>query len=433
MQLRRSLWFAVLGLSACSLGGEGDAVQSHPMQQPGPVASSTPAAADSGSAAGEGGLAMMRASADSPGASTAAAGSPGTTGVGPSPGVGGVAEAGSGAAGAPAAGASAPAGAAADGGAGAAGLMSADGPLLAQCEGGSVEACSSFLTASGVDIPLGPYGAVMEPNVGAGFENAIASGDSDNNATCSGFTALFGADPEQTAMLLDTGALDFAIYTVYRPVNLVEGETYPILTWGNGTCAAPEGYGALLRYVASHGFFIVAPNSRWVGSGEAQRKGIDFMLAANEDSTSPYYRKLDPERIGAMGHSQGGQGTVAATSDDRIKAAILWNGGSSANGKPFLMVTGDRDIGDPNVASVASSVQSAEKAAYLFYHMIPMEGSAPGHLTLMQQPERVVEPAVAWWKLILNNDPEAKSFFVGADCKLCGQDAEFEFGAKGLE
>ena len=122
-----------------------------------------------------------------------------------------------------------------------------------------------------------------------------------------------------------------------------------------------------------------------------------------------------------------------ATADSRIKAAILWNGGSSANGKPFLLVTGDRDIGDPNVASVQSSVQAADKAAYLFYHMVPMEGSAPGHLTLMQQPERVIEPAVAWWKLILNADTEAASFFVGADCKLCGKDAEFEYGAKGLE
>jgi hypothetical protein len=322
---------------------------------------------------------------------------------------------------------------AAAGSGGAASSPPAGVTLKEKCEGGSLDACSSFVTSAGVDIALGPYGAIMEPNVGAGFENAIAAGDADDNATCSGFTALFGADSDQTAKLLDTGTLDFALYTLYRPVNLVEGETYPIITWGNGTCAAPEGYGALLRYVASHGFFIVAPNSRWVGSGDAQKKGVDFMLAANEDSASPYYHKLDAQRIGAMGHSQGGQGTVAASSDARIKAAILWNGGSSANGKPFLIVSGDRDIGNPTAASLESSVQAAEKAAFLFYHMIPMEGSAPGHLTLMQQPERVVEPAVAWWKLILNADAEAKSFFVGADCKLCGKEAEFEFGAKGLE
>jgi len=325
------------------------------------------------------------------------------------------------------------AGAAAAGSGGAAGSAPTGPGLKEKCEGGALEACSSFVTSNGVDIAFGPYGAIMEPNVGAGFENAIASGDADDNATCNGFTSLFGADPDQTAKLLDTGTLDFALHTLYRPATLVEGETYPIITWGNGTCAAPEGYGALLRYVASHGFFVIAPNSRWVGSGDAQRKGIDFMLAANEDSASPYYRKLDPERIGAMGHSQGGSGTQAASSDARIKAAILWNGGSSASGKPFLLVTGDRDIGDPNVSSVQSTVQSASKAAYLFYHMVPMEGSAAGHLTLMQQPERVVEPAVAWWKMILNNDAEAKTFFVGTDCKLCGKDAEFEFGAKGLE
>jgi hypothetical protein len=362
-------------------------------------------------------------SAQSQTAAGSGTGSAGGAAVASSAGAAGAAGSGEAGAAAPAAGASAQAGASSPAGTN----------LKEKCEGGSLEACSSFVTSYGVEVAFGPYGAIMEPNVGTGFENTVASGDADDNATCRGFTALFGADPEQTDRLLDTGDLNFALYTVYRPVNLREGETYPIITWGNGTCAAPEGYGTLLRYVASHGFFIVAANSRWVGSGDEMRKGIDFMLAANADSASPYYRKLDPERIGAMGHSQGGMGTVAASSDSRIKSVILWNGGNSVNGKPFLVVSGDRDIGDPVVSSLQQAVQSAEKAAFLFYHMIPMEGSAPGHLTLMQQPERVVEPATAWWKLILNGDAESKAFFVGSDCKLCNKDSEFEFGAKGLE
>lgn len=427
------LWLAGVWLSACSSGGTQPgtgATQTGNTTQAGMPASPAAEGGRSGGTDAAGRRAPTMSSAGSSSTGVAGTKSSGAAGSGTTPAAGAVA---AGTGGADAAGSSGAVAAGSGGTSGAAGAAPTGTALKEKCEGGSLDACSSFVTSYGVDIAFGPYGAIMEPNVGAGFENAIASGDADDNATCSGFTALFGADAEQTAKLLDTGSLDFALYTVYRPVNLVEGEKYPIITWGNGTCAAPEGYGALLRYVASYGFFVVAPNSRWVGSGEAQRHGIDFMLAANEDSSSPYYQKLDPERIGAMGHSQGGQGTVAASSDSRIKAAILWNGGSSANGKPFLLVTGDRDIGDPNVASVQSSVQAADKAAYLFYHMIPMEGSAPGHLTLMQQPERVVEPAVAWWKMILNGDAEAKTYFVGADCKLCGKDAEFEFGAKGLE
>ena len=64
--------------------------------------------------------------------------------------------------------------------------------------------------------------------------------------------------------------------------------------------------------------------------------------------------------------------------------------------------------------------------------MIPGTGSLDGHLTLMVQPERVVEPTVAWLKVTLNDDTEAKEWFVGPDCKLCNQDADFEFGQNGI-
>jgi hypothetical protein len=288
------------------------------------------------------------------------------------------------------------------------------------------------MSSSGTEVKLGPYGAIMEPNVGKGFENTVASGDSDGGATCEVFASSFGSDPEKTKQLLETGDLDFALYTVYRPAQPVEGEKYPLLTWGNGTCAQPEGYATLLRYIAAHGFYVVAANSRWVGSGNELRKGLDFMLKANEDSTSPYYQKIDPAKIGVMGHSQGSQGAAAAASDSRIKVVILFNGGSSSS-KPFFAFSGDRDIGNPTVSSLRSGVQSSTKGAWIFYHMVPMEGSADGHLTLMTQPERVVEAATAWWQYQLNGDAESKTFFVGADCKLCNKMTEFEFGQKGLQ
>ncbi|HET6339322.1 MAG TPA: hypothetical protein VFG30_39175, partial [Polyangiales bacterium] len=59
----------------------------------------------------------------------------------------------------------------------------------------------------------------------------------------------------------------------------------PIITWGNGTCAKTEDYGALLRYVASQGFFVVAANSRWVGGGNnAMTRALDFAFAATADA-----------------------------------------------------------------------------------------------------------------------------------------------------
>ena len=73
----------------------------------------------------------------------------------------------------------------------------------------------------------------------------------------------------------------------------------------------PEGYGSLLRYVASHGYIIVAANQRYVGDGTAQRKALDFMLAENAKEGSKYYQKIDVDKIGALGHSPGSSGTEA--------------------------------------------------------------------------------------------------------------------------
>jgi hypothetical protein len=293
--------------------------------------------------------------------------------------------------------------------------------------------CGTFTTQSGTKLQLGTYGAVTELNVGKGFEAPLASGDSDDGSTCASVVASFGEDPADSAPLLDTDGIDFALYTIYRPANWAEGEQVPVITWGNGTCAKTEGYGALLRYVASQGFFVIAANSRWVGSGNnAMTKALDFVEAATKDTASPYYRRLDTTRIGAMGHSQGGMATITAARDERVKTVIIWNGGSKAV-KPFLAVSGDMDIGNPAVSSLANALTGNPPGAYLFYHKVIGTGSVRGHLTLMTQPERVIEPTVAWFKYQLSKDTESAKWFVGNDCKLCGSPDEYEYGQKGLQ
>jgi hypothetical protein len=108
---------------------------------------------------------------------------------------------------------------------------------------------------------------------------------------------------------------------------------------------------------------------------------------------------------------------------------------SSSVAKPFLAVSGDRDIGDQTVMSLSSTVNEAtQPAAWLFYHkVLETGGSVTGHLTLMEQPERVTGFTVAWWKYMLQGDAEAKKTFVGADCTLCNNKADYEYGAHNLK
>jgi pimeloyl-ACP methyl ester carboxylesterase len=190
----------------------------------------------------------------------------------------------------------------------------------------------------------------------------------------------------------------------------------------------------LLRYVASHGFFIVAANSREVGQNSPMTHALDFAAAANQDPSSPYYGHLDMSKVGVMGHSQGGAATVAAANDARVQSAIIFNGGASAS-KPFLAISGDLDITGiaPTEAEVQQAVNAAPKAAYLWYRN-PAGNTADnlrGHLVLMLTPERVADATANWWKMILQNDSTAHDFFVGDSCGLC-QGADFDYGQHGL-
>lgn len=286
--------------------------------------------------------------------------------------------------------------------------------------------CASGETVYGVKQKFGPYGVKSEYNVGKGFE----TGGTDDSVFCNSvFIPSFGADPVGSADLMNTHDLDFALFTVFYPACMPEGEKFPVITWGNGTCAMPEGYGPLLRYVASFGYIVVAANNREVAGGAPMTLGIDWIFAENDKPDSKFYQKVDKDKVGAMGHSQGGGATISAAEDPRIKAVIIWNGGNSAS-KPFLAVSGDRDLGGTPAQMKNAANAAPRPGAYLWYHQVPaaVNGSttgmtAPGHLTLMMESERVVEPAVAWWDLILKGKPEAKKMFIGDDCTLCDPNA----------
>lgn len=300
--------------------------------------------------------------------------------------------------------------------------------------------CKSFTTLPPqmTKVDLGPYGATSEYNVGKDF--AIDASTDPGQSGCAGFADIFMEDPRQTQKLLETEDLDFSLYSIYYPAIMPEGKL-PIITWGNGTCAQPEGYGALLRYVVSYGYFVVAANNRSVGQTDGKSgkqpmsRALDFAFALNDDMTSPFYQKLDTTNVGAMGHSQGGMATITAAGDDRVKSVIIWNGGNGAK-KPWLAVSADMDVFTTSPADMDSTSKSQPPSAWLYYHNPAGMGGIRGHLTLMLEPQRVVQQAVAWWDMMLKGNADAKATFTGSTCKWCGHKDDmadsYEFGANGL-
>jgi hypothetical protein len=299
--------------------------------------------------------------------------------------------------------------------------------------------CKSYTTLPPqmTKIDLGPYGATSQYNVGKDFAIMPSSSDTDGGLSCSLVGASFGEDKKQTDKLLKTDDLDFGLYTIYYPAIWPEGQKLPIITWGNGTCAQPEGYGALLRYVASYGYFIVAANSRWVGQMDSKSgkmpmsRALDYVFAENDKSSSEFYKKLDTDKVGAMGHSQGGMATVTAAGDSRVKSVIIWNAANGAS-KPWFSVSADMDVFSTSPSAMDTASKSQPPSAWLYYHNPVGMGSIKGHLVLMITPGRVTEQTVAWWDMMLKGSQDAKNTFVGSTCKWCGHNSDYEFGENGL-
>jgi dienelactone hydrolase len=169
--------------------------------------------------------------------------------------------------------------------------------------------------------------------------------------------------------------------TLETVVFLPEGDgPYPLLVFSHGLSSAADNYLDLLGEVASAGFLIVAPEFPLTSEnaptapdvGDTQNQPgdvsflIDTVLAEAETGEEPYGDLVDPEHIGAFGHSNGAVTTygVAANTccrDDRIDAAVIlaglpepYGGGDYAfdEAPPMVLVHGTSDHGVPHEDAV---------------------------------------------------------------------------------
>lgn len=273
---------------------------------------------------------------------------------------------------------------------------------------------------------LGPYEVTEKDNVGEGFETEVNTNDrpGTTGGFCLTFISLFGQDAqtnEEYAAVPDE--YNMALYTLYHPSEMKDGQKFPVLSWANGTCAHTVGYVDMIKHVVSHGFIVIAPHSRFTGSGEAQIKGIDWVIDQNDDPESPLYQHVDTEKVGLFGHSQGGGSTGVASRDPRVDTSILMHGGTGANlHAPALFLTGEMD----NPAGPRGRYDSSDVPAA--FGNLKMSN----HITMMTEHERMAPEVVAWFRYQLLDDAEARSWFVGDDCVLC-TDSEWEYASKDLE
>jgi len=210
--------------------------------------------------------------------------------------------------------------------------------------------------------------------------------------------------------------------TIYHPTNVTGPFAAIAISPGyTGTQSTMSWYGPRL---ASNGFVVITIDTNST-SDQPPSRATQLMAALNQlktfsnTSSHPIYRKVDPNRLGVMGHSMGGGGTLIAARDNpTLKAAIPlapWNTSTnfSTVRVPTLIVACESD----SIASVSShaspfynSIPSTTKKAFLEMnngdHFCVMTGQANYRY--------MGKYTVSWMKRFMDNDTRYSQFLCGA-------------------
>ncbi|MBX2801902.1 MAG: acetylxylan esterase [Myxococcales bacterium] len=215
--------------------------------------------------------------------------------------------------------------------------------------------------------------------------------------------------------------------TIHRPEVLGEaGIPHPIVLWGNGTGTWPGLYAGLLSHLASHGFVVAAADTLNAGSGAEMLECLDALAIDAQEPGNVYEGWLDPTRVGAMGHSQGGAGALMAGADPRVHTTVPLQpfiepipfGGDFDKASigtqqgPMLLLSGEIDdianpdehqqpVFDDTNADVVWAMQLGAN------HFAPLGDANDFRL-----------PITAWFRARLMDDPAADEVLEGP-CTLC--------------
>jgi Chlorophyllase enzyme len=222
-------------------------------------------------------------------------------------------------------------------------------------------------------------------------------------------------------------------FTLFRPKDLSpNGLCHPVITWGNGTGSTPNLYRSLLSLFASHGFVVIASNSKNVSRGDPKPMlvGVTWVLEQNEDPSSVLYHRLDASHIGATGHSQGAVATSQASGDARITTNVPIEGAMvqrNLHGPAMFFCGGLDDIVGCDGAQSALDAVTTLPAMYAEYLSVD-HGS---WMSFNNKPSVVYSAINAWMRVHLMADDSLRTWFYGDGCQLC-EDAGWQIQQKNM-
>ena len=271
-------------------------------------------------------------------------------------------------------------------------------------------------------------------------------------------TGRFPAIKEEVASL--------PAHVVYRPKDLAAlgAVKLGVVAWGNGGCSE-DGASSRphLLEIASHGYLVIANGRILSGPGAPPREprpagqpgqiqpprtkasdltdAIDWALAENKRTGSPYFGRIDPTLVALSGWSCGGLQALQMAKDPRVKTMVLHNTGVLNDGPgaiPGMDVRKDvlttlhtptiYILGGPKDIAYANGMDDFARISHV---PVAVANLPVGHGGTFLEPNggAAASVAVSWLDWQLRGDMQSGARFVGENCGLC-QDAQWSLQRK---
>lgn len=238
-----------------------------------------------------------------------------------------------------------------------------------------------------------------------------------------------GSSGGQSVCNYSTGltSLSYSSARVSYPCNL--SGTAPATTLTGGFTNTKEDMYWLANHLSSHGFIVITitPNNilgtplNWE---TAHKGGVDKLKSENTRLLSPIRGKVDTNKLGIMGFSMGGGGTLLAAADlgTQVKTAVPlapWLGTlipsyRNIKAKTFIISGASDSIAFPgtirgyynNLPSITKGIAEVRGASHLDWFGITASSS---------QQTRFKTLTTAWLKSYLQGDTSYLPYFSGAN------------------
>ncbi len=224
-----------------------------------------------------------------------------------------------------------------------------------------------------------------------------------------------------------TGKAEITAYKIWYPAELeTSSDKYPAVACLNGSGTTYADCEPLYKHLASWGFIVIGNNQPQAVSGISGLESVEILKELNADSASPLYNKINLEKIGLQGGSQGGTGAFnTVTSDSPLntfaslitlsaakKGVLDWTYDLSSIKIPCFMLQGDGPFDSELVTSLRALKENFEECNGETY-MARRKGADHEDI-----PKVADSYLTAWFLYTLKGDKEAEKVFKGDNPEL---------------